>query len=163
MSSFYAVENKREIQQKSQREKEGGEMEPLLCVDAPDADLAVVECRLLSRELFIRASAAVHRPEPEPEMRIPSAAARRGEGRERSKGFSKRRWVLPKVTGLRGRKGREVTVTGGGGRGRESTAQDGRAGAELTEVAGGGRDGTRGRDLTILLGVGGPLARFFLG
>lgn len=58
---------------------------PLLCVDTPDADLAVVERRLLRRELFIRASSAVHRPEPEPEMRVESAISRRGEGRMRSK------------------------------------------------------------------------------
>jgi hypothetical protein len=53
----------------------GGEVAgaPLLRVDAPDADLAVVECRLLRRELPIRASAAAHRPEPEPGKRIPSA------------------------------------------------------------------------------------------
>lgn len=58
---------------------------PLLCVDAPDADLAIVERRLLRRELLIRASAAVHRPEPEPEMRIGSAVSRRGEGSKGSR------------------------------------------------------------------------------
>ena len=45
---------------------------PLLGIDAPDADLAVVERRLLRRELPLRAApaAAVHRrerPDPEPE------------------------------------------------------------------------------------------------
>ena len=43
---------------------------PLLGIDAPDADLAVVERRLQRRELPLRAASAVHRrerPDPEPE------------------------------------------------------------------------------------------------
>lgn len=56
---------------------------PLLGIDAPDADLAVVERCLLRRELPLRAAsaaAAVHRrerPDPEPETAI--RVSRRGE------------------------------------------------------------------------------------
>ena len=52
---------------------------PLLGVDAPDADLAVVERRLQRRELPLRAASAVHRrerPDPEPENANP--VSRRG-------------------------------------------------------------------------------------
>jgi hypothetical protein len=60
----------------------GGKGAPLLGVNAPDADLTVIERRLLRRELLLRAAAATHRterPDPEPETRERLAGEEEGD------------------------------------------------------------------------------------